>query len=821
METFTSFSKRLLNLSAQEASGLYHNIVDSEHLLIVLAKQDDNFLIDKILLRNGLDSDFVTEQVLKLNPKGKSLQNMFTYSDNIKKIFEDSITLSRQLGFNNVGLEHVLLSILKNNNLAKYILNKNDIYDDYVEREIIDYKNKIDLAQLHKVGQPNLDGQGENGFKTHQEKKEGELEKFTKNITHLAKENQLDIITMRDEEIERVTHILARREKNTPLIVGESGVGKTALIYGLAQKIVKNEVPEFLKHNEILQLDVSKVISGTKYKGELEERIGKLLEEIKNRSKTIIFIDNFQSLSIIASQENTAEAGNMLKQALVDKQIKIIGVCSTSDYKRYIFRDHDLKRRLQEVDLNEPSIEQAISMIAGNISTLQDYYDLDIPKDTIEYAVKYSKRYLSTKFLPDSAIDILDETAASKVVSRNETYLKIRDIVKQTRNIQDNLKHLHEEDVSGLKKDMEKKLDDLAAELSIYESADIEKYDLQSGIRSEDIAATISIVTGIPVEKISKSETKKILSIDTELARQIIGQKSAVDSVSRAIKRSRTGIKDPRKPIGSFIFIGPTGVGKTELAKALARQLFDDENALIRLDMSEYSQPFDATKIIGSPPGYVGHKEGGQLTEQVLKKPYSIVLFDEIEKAHPEIFNLLLQILDEGTLTDSKGVKVDFKNTIIIMTSNLGATKIMNKNTLGFSNIDEKSNQVEKDQEFKNALKKYFKAEFLNRVDEVISFRQLSREDVGKIIKLFVEKLQDRLTEKQILIDIDEKAVELLVKIGFSEEYGARPLNRAIQTNIEDVLAQKILLEEIKPKNTVQITANEDKFDFNVVEKEV
>lgn len=814
METFTAFSRRLLSLSAQEASALWHSMVDSEHLLIAISRQD-SYLIDRYLKNEDFNTKIITDQILELHPKGNHPQNMFTYSDSIKKIFEESIIISRNFGFDFVSEDHVFLAVFYSDNLAKRILNQNGIYEEDVVEDIKNLKKNIDRLKSIEISKY-LEKKSKEAEKDEKDKKQSELFKYTEDLTELARKGELDRISMRDAEMDRVIRVLARREKNTPLITGESGVGKTAIVRGLSQKIVEGKVPQFLKNKSVLSLSMSKLISGTKYKGELEERIGRIIGEIKNRGDVILFIDDFQSISIMSVQDNTAEAANMLKQMLTDSKIRVIGACSTPEYKRYIRSDVALKRRVQEIEIKEPGVSDTVAMIKGTLKSYEKFYKMDIPDETVESAVKYAKRYISGKLLPDSAIDVLDETAASKVVLRNETYDRIRDIVVHSRSVEEELKHLTCDDPPYVKRQHEDKLDSLAAELSIYSVDDMAEYNEYSIIKKEDIAKTVGVMTGIPVEKISRGENEKLLNMKSELSKAIIGQEAAVDSVSRAVKRSRTGIKDPKKPIGSFIFIGPTGVGKTELAKALARQLFDDENAIIRLDMSEYSQQFDATKMIGSPPGYIGHKDGGQLTEQVMKKPYSIVLFDEIEKAHRDIFNLLLQILDEGTLTDSRGVKVNFKNTIIIMTSNLGATKINSKNQLGFGKKDWSKSQSEKDTEFKSELKKYFKAEFLNRVDDIITFNQLSRQDIGKIVRLMIHRLQDRLSEKNITIFIDEGAVDYLVETGYSEEYGARPMNRAIQVNVEDELAQKMLTGELKPYDSIEITVKDDKLQFIV-----
>ncbi|EHL16631.1 hypothetical protein HMPREF9629_01178 [Peptoanaerobacter stomatis] len=826
IETFTQFSRRLLNLAAQEASKLGHNTVDSEHILIAISRQEKS-LVGRILSEHNLYTDDIVQKVLEKNEKGVVPSNVLIYASDIKDIFEESISIANSLSFEFVGLEHVLIAILGKKGIATDILNNSGIYRDDVIDEIIiakkefdNIKQKVkDISEYNEV----QEDYGRNIYK--KPPKIGRvLNRYATDITNNAENGELNIVVEREEEIERITHILARRNKNNPVLVGEAGVGKTSVIYAIAQNIVSKKAPNILRNKRIFQLNMPLVVSGSKYKGELEERIRKIIEEVSSSENIILFIDNFHSIAILSNQENTSEAGNMIKNALAEGKLQIIGVTSASEYKRYIEKDDVIKRRIQVVQIKEPSEEKAIKMLMAVKQIYENYHDVRIEQDAIELAVKLSKRYISTMYLPDKAIDIIDEASAKLKLARDEDYYEIDEVLKNIKDAKFRIaKEVRENNIQNVSIIRDEILD-LDRIMSSISDERLKIYNEKKILMKKDIECVVSAITGIPIEKLTKTQEDKLLDMRKNISKYVIGQDEAVLSVTRAIQRARTGLKDPKKPIGSFIFLGPTGVGKTQLAKTLARELFDDEDAMIRVDMSEYMEKFDVSKVIGSPPGYVGYSEGGQLTEKVKKKPYCVLLFDEIEKAHPDIFDLLLQVLDEGHLTDSQGRKVDFKNSIIIMTSNIGASAVKKQNNFGFSNqsFEKINDDVYKNLEksFISELKKYFKPEFINRVDEIVVFRQLEKNDISKIAGIMIERLQERLKDRGIHLIIQDSAIETIAKDGYNPEYGARPLLRTIQKMLENEIAQKILLEEIKDNSFINVIGNKDSLSFEIINED-
>lgn len=823
IETFTQFSRKLLNLGAQEASKLGHNIVESEHMLIAISRQK-NSLVGKILSMYDISTEYIVEKVLEKREKGIVPSNVLSYSNDIKAIFEDSISIARSLSFDFVGVEHILLAILGRECIAKDILNNAGLHQSQALDEVIITKQNFDNIKSKFKSEENirLEQEDRNIYKK-SPKMGNYLDKYTTDITNRAENKELDIVVERDQEINRVIQILARRNKNNPVLIGESGVGKTSIVYGIAQNIVSGKVPQILKDKRILLLNTPLLISGSRYKGELEERIKNIIDEIKKNKKIILFIDNFHSIAIMSNQDNSSEAGNMIKNSLADGELQIIGVTSTSEFKRYIEKDDTIKRRIQTVLIQEPTIEKAIEMLNAVKSSYEDYHDVKIEQEVVELAVKLSKRYITDRYLPDKAIDIMDEAASKLKLSRDDDYYEIDEIVKNIRDakfrITEEVKENNIQNVSIIRDEI-LELDEIMTSIS---DERLKIYNEKKCLTKKYIEEIISISTGIPVEKLTRTQEDKLLKMQENISKYVIGQEKAVLSVTKAIQRARTGLKDPKKPIGSFIFLGPTGVGKTQLAKTLARELFDDEDAMIRVDMSEYMEKFDITKMIGSPPGYVGHSDGGQLTEKVKRRPYCVLLFDEIEKAHPDIFDILLQVLDEGHLTDAQGRKVDFKNVIIIMTSNIGASKIKKQNSFGFSNhnndtSDELYKNIEKS--FISELKKNFKPEFLNRVDEIVVFKMLDKNDISKITRIMIDKLQERLDEKGIKLNIKQSAIDVISKDGYSLEYGARPLIRSIQKLLENEIAQKILIEEIKDNSFINVAGDEDSLNFEIINED-
>ena len=642
------------------------------------------------------------------------------------------------------------------------------------------------------------------------------LQKYTTDITNKAENEEMDVPSQRDEEIQAVIRVLSRRDKNSPVLVGEAGVGKTSIVNALAYKIVNDDVPESLKKKRILSVNMPLLMSGSKYKGELEERIKNLLEDAKKNANVILFIDNFHSVAILSNQDSTSEAGTMLKNALSESQIQIIGATSVNEYKKYIEKDELLKRRIQTITVQEPSEEKAVSMIKSIIKNYEQFHDVKIGDDIIQYAVNLSKKHINYKYLPDKAIDLIDEASSMMKLSRDEQYFDIDDIFKNisdaklkiTRYVnENNLKNVSvmKDEISQLEQVMDSVSDD---RLKIYNE---KKY-----LSKEYIEKVISNMTGIPLERLSKSEEEKLLNMRENLSKNVIGQEKAISVITRAIQRARVGLKDDKKPIGSFIFVGPTGVGKTKLAKMLAKELFDDEDAIIKIDMSEYSEKYNVSKMIGSAPGYVGYLEGGQLTEKVSKKPYCVLLFDEIEKAHPDIFDILLQVLDDGYLTDNRGKKVSFRNTIIIMTSNLGSSSIKNQKNFGFVTKD--IGDIENNEKiFLQDVKKYFKVEFINRLDDIIVFNCLGKNELRSIIDIQIQEINERLKSRNISIKLDEKAIDYVLDIGYDKEYGARKLSRTIQNLIEYEIAQMILKKEITDGSVVNISKDKEKLSFEKI----
>lgn len=787
-------------------------------MLIAISRQDES-LSANILTGHGLDVNTLTQRVIEKNPKGQYPSNIFSYSENVKAVLEESIEIARSLDFEFVGVEHVLIAIMSKESIATDILQESGMYQDTLINEVVLAKNKFDLIKkkvYEKLTNDNEEDVYEKNIYRKSPKMGNFLQKYTTDITNKAENEEMDVPSQRDEEIQAVIRVLSRRDKNSPVLVGEAGVGKTSIVNALAYKIVNDDVPESLKKKRILSVNMPLLMSGSKYKGELEERIKNLLEDAKKNANVILFIDNFHSVAILSNQDSTSEAGTMLKNALSESQIQIIGATSVNEYKKYIEKDELLKRRIQTITVQEPSEEKAVSMIKSIIKNYEQFHDVKIDDDIIQYAVNLSKKHINYKYLPDKAIDLIDEASSMMKLSRDEQYFDIDDIFKNisdakfkiTRYVnENNLKNVSvmKDEISQLEQVMDSVSDD---SLKIYNE---KKY-----LSKEYIEKVISNMTGIPLERLSKSEEEKLLNMRENLSKNVIGQEKAISVITRAIQRARVGLKDDKKPIGSFIFVGPTGVGKTKLAKMLAKELFDDEDAIIKIDMSEYSEKYNVSKMIGSAPGYVGYLEGGQLTEKVSKKPYCVLLFDEIEKAHPDIFDILLQVLDDGYLTDNRGKKVSFRNTIIIMTSNLGSSSIKNQKNFGFVTKD--IGDIENNEKiFLQDVKKYFKVEFINRLDDIIVFNCLGKNELRSIIDIQIQEINERLKSRNISIKLDEKAIDYVLDMGYDKEYGARKLSRTIQNLIEYEIAQMILKKEIKDGSVVNISKDKEKLSFEKI----
>lgn len=795
---FNDEANEILNLAIKISEEMGHNYVGSEHLLCALS-ENENSVIGRVLSSKNIGFSEMKEILRQSIGEGRKTQlSPESFSPDIKNIIDYSLRLARSQGLTLAGAQHLFIGMLSDTeSSAFYILYKLGVNSNDIASE---FAGNPGMAQ--KAGGNEIDSTPT-------------LDKYGRDLTKLAKENKIDPVIGRDKEIQRVVQILSRRTKNNPVLIGEPGVGKTAIAEGLALKISKNEVPDILKDKRIVTLDLNSMVAGSKYRGEFEERMQKVLEEVKASTNTMLFIDEIHTIVGAGSAEGSMDAGNILKPSLARGELQVIGATTINEYRKYIEKDAALERRFQPVMVDEPSEEDSVAILKGIRDKYEAHHKVKILDDAIYAAVDMSSRYIGDRFLPDKAIDLIDEAASRirlKSVTSPQSLKEIEKKIEELKSEKEVAVSQQDFEKAARLRDEEKKLND---ELKKEKEAWKDKSNREEKcVTKEDIASIVSQWTNVPVTQLTQSESKRLMNLEDELHKRIIGQEEAVKSVSSAIRRSRTGIKDPKKPIGSFIFLGPTGVGKTELSKAIAQSLFGDESAIIRFDMSEYMEKHTASKLIGSPPGYVGYDEGGQLTEQVRRKPYSVILFDEIEKAHPDIFNMLLQILDDGILTDSQGVKVNFKNTIIIMTSNVGARTIMNQGeTLGFKAVEGEEKQISDDDIKDNVLselKKTFRPEFLNRVDDIIVFKSLKKEQIKIIANNLLKQLSLRLEKNEIYVEFDDSVVSFIADKGYDPEYGARPLKRAISTQIEDYIANLILDESVNKGEKYKLSMKDE-----------
>lgn len=808
---FTEKANKSLNAAVKAAEDLGHTYIGSEHILLGLLS-DTSTVAGAVLAAHNITYADIEEELKRSIGVGVPTElQPDDFTPRSKNILETSVAFARQMGQQLVGTEHVLLAIAREGSCsATLLLSRAGVS----MQDIVNDVSKALMGGTANAGTDNKDGGKEN---------ESMLSQFGRDLTKLAKDGKIDPVIGRQKEIERVIQILSRRTKNNPCLIGEPGVGKTAIAEGLALKIVSGEVPELLKDKKIYSLDLTGMVAGTKYRGDFEERIKKVIDEVKNAKDVILFIDEVHTLIGAGSAEGAADAANILKPSLARGELQIIGATTIEEYRKHIEKDAALERRFQPVMVDEPSQEEAIEILKGIKDKYEAHHKVKITDEAIESAVKLSTRYIGDRYLPDKAIDLIDE-AASRV--RLRSYTAPSDL----KELEDKKKSVEAEKLSAVNaqeferaaalRDEERKLDkEIKDKKENWHDMAGKSHD---EVTPADIADIVSSWTGVPVTQLSTEESDRLLHMDDELHRRIVGQDEAVEAVSRAIRRGRVGLKDPKKPIGSFIFLGPTGVGKTELCKALAAAMFGDENAMIRLDMSEYMEKHTVSRLIGSPPGYVGYDEGGQLTEKVRRKPYSVVLFDEIEKAHPDVFNMLLQILDDGVLTDGQGRRVDFKNCIIIMTSNVGAKLISQKQkAFGFAAGAKELEQNEK--EIKDAvmgeLRNTFRPEFLNRVDDIIVFQRLTKENIKEIASRLLAVLQKRVEDMGIEVTFSDEAVSKIADAGFDDVYGARPLKRAIQSRIEDALSEEMLKGNVKKGGKYICNVKDDKFVFDKAEE--
>ena len=803
MYEFTGRANRVLEIAKEFSITHNYSFVGTEHILYGLVKEGEG-LASKILTSQGLKPEYVEEEILRIDGVMNTLESDPEFTPRAKRIIENSAKEAMRMGQNYVGTEHILLALMREiDSVAVRIL---------IDTNIDPQRIFADLLRLLSEDSP-VANYSDSSFSSSVDTNTPTLNQYGKNLTALAKESKLDPVIGRKNEIQRIIEILSRRTKNNPVLIGEPGVGKTAVVEGLAQMIVDNKVPEILKNKKVVSLDMSAMIAGAKYRGDFEERLKNVLQEIKKAGNIILFIDEMHTIIGAGAAEGAMDAANILKPLLSRGEIQIIGATTLNEYRKHIEKDAALERRFQTVIVDEPTTEDTVKILRGLKDKYEAHHKVKITDEAIKAAVDLSERYINDRFLPDKAIDLIDE-ACSKIKLRTVTMPK--NILYMENKIEKVSKEKEEAIISqsfekaAKLRDEEKELKDKVNKAR--ENWKKKEENKEASVNAEDIANVVSAWTKIPVTKLTKTESEKLKNLDLELKKRVIGQDDAVEALARAIKRARVGLQNENRPIGSFMFLGPTGVGKTELTKALAENLFGNENQLIRLDMSEFMEAHSVSKLIGSPPGYVGYDEGGQLTEQVRRKPYSIVLFDEIEKAHPDVFNMLLQILDDGRLTDSTGRTVSFKNTVIIMTSNAGARNIVEHHSIGFMNKEDSKKDYEKTRdEVMAELKKIFRPEFLNRLDDIIVFKKLSNESIEKITKIMLDEFIKRLEKKNIKVDVSDDVIKYISKVGFDDTYGARPLRRAIQSKIEDKFAEEMLDGNIKEDSNVKIDLNDDK----------
>ncbi|WP_207204742.1 ATP-dependent Clp protease ATP-binding subunit [Miniphocaeibacter massiliensis] len=798
----------LLKLSSNESFMMKHDYIGTEHILLGFMKL--NSKDTQMLMEAGANYDNLKQVVINSIGYGNGIKPPENLTPRVKRLMEKSREVARDLGSNFIGTEHILLALLEDDDsFSGYMLNSTNVNKDKIKKELSEYFSSAASNNANK--------------QSHKVNKDSVLDKFAKDLNQLAEEGKIDPVIGREKEIERIIQVLLRRTKNNPVLIGEPGVGKTAIAEGLAQKIVEGNVPEIIKDKRIVSLDLAGMIAGTKYRGDFEERIKGVIDELIKQDNVVLFIDEFHTIIGAGGAEGAMDAANILKPVLARGELQIIGATTIDEYRKQIEKDAALERRLQPITVEEPSVKDTIQILKGIRDKYEAHHKVAITDEAIVAASELSDRYLTDRYLPDKAIDLIDE-AASKI--RIKFYIAPPDLKDREEKLE-KLQTKKEQAIAT--QDFEKaaelrdKIKEVKEELAnVQESWKMKKRTHEMIVNYEDIAKIVSEWSNVPVTSMTKEETEKYLYLNENLKKHVIGQDQAVDSISHAIKRARVGLKDPNKPIGSFIFVGPTGVGKTYLAKSLAKELFGDEDSMIRIDMSEYMEKHSVSRLIGSPPGYVGYDEGGQLTEAVRRKPYSVILFDEIEKAHPDVFNALLQVLDDGRLTDSKGKVVNFKNTILIMTSNVGAHSLEKKNNLGFSSgQDIEKEEYERNKEIiLEELKRTFRPEFLNRVDDIVVFSNLTEKDIKKVAKIMLDEMVDRLKKLDIKVTYDNKLVNFVSSEGFDKTYGARPLERIIRSKIEDKLAEAILSGEVERDDNISISTRGSKVTFKKKETE-
>lgn len=814
---FTPSAKSVLVLAQEQAKYFKHQAVGTEHLLLALTIEK-NGIANKVLQQFSVGDDDVREEIERFTGYG-TLADMdkdsyLPYSPKAKAMLALAGDEAKRLGATKIGTEHLLLALLSDETILSSRILKN------LNVELTDAR-KVVLRKLGITDTPKRRNDSRSRRGTNPQGGTPTLDSLARNLTDAAKEGRMDPTVGRDKEVKRVIQILSRRTKNNPVLIGEPGVGKTAIAEGLAQRIVAGNVPEDMQNKRLMMLDMGSLVAGTKYRGEFEDRLKKVIEEIYNDGQVILFIDELHTLIGAGGAEGAIDASNILKPALARGELQTIGATTLDEYQKYIESDAALERRFATVQVNEPTPVEAQEILRGLRPRYEDHHHVNITDEAIEQAVKLSTRYISDRFLPDKAIDLMDEASAKVRIDQMDKPTAATKQAQALKSLADEKeKAIEQQDFERAAKlrteemALRDKID--ARQAKAAASADQDDHHYALDVTGEDVADVVAEWTGVPVTQLKQTDADRLVNLEKILHNRVIGQEEAVSAVSRAIRRARSGLKDPNRPIGSFMFLGPTGVGKTELAKALAEAMFGSEDNMIRVDMSEYMEKYSTSRLIGSAPGYVGYDEGGQLTEKVRQKPYSVVLFDEVEKAHPDVFNILLQVLDDGYLTDSKGRKVDFRNTILIMTSNLGATKLRDEKTVGFGAEDMANDYKAMADTIRATLKQSFRPEFLNRIDETVIFHSLKKPELHEIVKLMAKHIVDRVADQDIKLKITPAAIDAVAKAGFDPEYGARPIRRALQTQVEDKLSESMLNGEIKTGDQVTIGATKGEVTINV-----
>lgn len=814
-ELYTPSANRVLILAQEQANYFKHQAIGTEHLLLALSLEE-NGIANKVLRQNVITATDIREEIERLtgygNLRRQAPDNYLPYSPKAKAVLEKAKNEASILNAAKVGTEHILLALLDDETIVSSRILASLNVDVKRIKQSVYHQLGVSPVQVRKATRAN---------NMKNQEKTPTLDELARDLTAMAANQEVDPVVGRDQEIKRVIQVLSRRTKNNPVLLGEPGVGKTAVAEGLAQKIVLEQVPDNLLTKRIMMLDMGSLVAGTKFRGEFEDRLKKILDEIYQDGNVILFIDELHTLIGAGGAEGAIDASNILKPALARGEVQVIGATTLDEYQKYVESDAALERRFARVNVEEPTKKVTLEILTGLRPRYEKFHKVKLTDEALKAAVDYSSRYITNRFLPDKAIDLMDESAARVRIAHSEKKSKLSESkLKLDELSQAKDEALLREDFEEAAKlrNQELKLRQKLAEMKRREEEKAKKLEFNIKVTAQDVAEVVADWTGVPVTQMTKTESERLINLEKVLHERVVGQAEAVSAVAKAIRRARSGLSDPGRPIGSFMFLGPTGVGKTELAKALAQAMFGDEDSMIRIDMSEYMEKYSTSRLVGSPPGYVGYDEGGQLTEKVRNKPYSVVLLDEVEKAHPDVFNILLQVLDDGYLTDSKGRRVDFRNTIIIMTSNLGATALRDDKAVGFGVAKPSDEYAAMSAKIREALKKSFRPEFLNRIDEIVIFHSLVKEELHEIVKKMAKQIVDRLAQKDVKLKITPAAIDVIAKAGFDPEYGARPIRRALQNKVEDKLSDALLMGQIVQGATVTLGASKGKITLNVKE---